>query len=100
VKGEGAAKVVQAYRALPSREAVADMEYSYKERETINAALQAGRKVASKAERTLTDVEFQELEPLAANCPIPVPLKDVRRAAKLRDELAGLLQTCLLARRP
>ena len=68
------------------------MSYSYKERQTINAALQAGRKAASKPERTLTEAEFQELEALAANCPM-VPLKVVRRAAKLRDELAGLLQT-------
>jgi len=70
------------------------MSYSYKERRVINAALQAGRKAASKPERTLTEAEFQELEALAANCPIPVPLKVVRRVAKLRDELAGLLQTC------
>ena len=55
------------------------MSYSYKERRVINAALQ-----------------FQHLEALAANCPIPVPPKVVRRAAKLRDELAGLLQTYLL----
>ena len=72
------------------------MSNSYKERETINAALQAGRKAASRPERTLTEAEFQELETLAANCPIPVPLKVVRRAAKLRDELAGLLQMYIL----
>jgi hypothetical protein len=72
------------------------MEYSYKEREAINAALQAGRKAASKPARTLTEAEFQELERLAANCPVPVPPPVVRRAAKLRDELAGLLQTYLL----
>jgi len=69
------------------------MSYSYKERQTINAALQAGRKAASKPERTLTEAEFQELEALAANCPIPVPLNVVRRAEKLRGELVGLLQT-------
>jgi hypothetical protein len=62
----------------------------------INAALQAGREAASKPERTLTEAEFQDLEALAANCPIPVPPKVVRRAAKLRDELAELLQTYLL----
>ena len=72
------------------------MSYSYKERPAINAALQAGRKAASKPERTLTEVEFQELEGLAANCPVPVPTRAVQRAVKLRDELAGLLQTYLL----
>jgi len=72
------------------------MEYSYKEREAINAALQAGRKIASKPERALTEAEFQELEGLATNCPVPVPPTVVHRAAKLRDELARLLQTYLL----
>ena len=72
------------------------MSYSYKERRVINAALQAGRKATSKPERTLTEAEFQELEALAANCPIPVPLNVVRRAEKLRDELAVLLQTYIL----
>jgi hypothetical protein len=72
------------------------MEYSYKEREAINAALQAGRKIASKPERALTEAEFQELEGLATNCPVPVPPPVVQRAAKLRDELARLLQTYLL----
>ena len=69
------------------------MSYSYKERRVINAALQAGLKAASKPERTLTETEFQELEALAANCPFPVPLKVVRRIAKLREKLAELLQT-------
>jgi hypothetical protein len=72
------------------------MSYSCKERRVINAALQDGREAASKPERTLTEAEFQDLEALAANCPIPVPPKVVRRAAKLRDELAELLQTYLL----
>jgi hypothetical protein len=72
------------------------MSYSYAECQAINAALQAGRKVASKSERTLTEAEFQEQEALAANCPVPLPLPVVRRTAKLRDELAGLLQTYLL----
>jgi hypothetical protein len=72
------------------------MEYSYKEREAINAALQAGRKIASKPERALTEAEFQELEGLATNCPVPVPPPVVQRAAKLRDEPARLLQTYLL----
>ena len=69
------------------------MSYSYKERETINAALQAGRKAASKPERTLTEAELVALAP---NCPVPVPPPVVRRVAKLRDELAGLLQTYIL----
>jgi hypothetical protein len=38
------------------------MSYSYKERRVINAALQAGRKAASRPERTLTEAEFQDLE--------------------------------------
>ena len=63
------------------------MSYSYKERETINAALQA------KPERTLTEAELVALAP---NCPVPVPPPVVRRVAKLRDELAGLLQTYIL----
>ena len=69
------------------------MSYSYKERQTINAALQAGLKAASKPERTLTEAELVALAP---NCPVPVPPPVVRRVAKLRDELAGLLQMYLL----
>jgi hypothetical protein len=63
---------------------MAGFSYTNAEREVINAAFMAGVK------RPLSDAQFQYLEALAAECPIPMTKKDANQMAKAYKRLREL----------